>query len=419
MNNENNEKAIRSLLTTLLTQIKWKTDEGIAINTIVHNIANAPTQILLCNGDGWSSSGEVKDQLRQMGICQINKKNSYVTWEPWNVLPVTKTEVTPIRRKTVVSTTSSGDLRHVGGILESMVNLIREYYPGTDEIKMKSAEGQILWLFTRNSRKYMYTVNHRHGGTPEGEAIEIYSGPVDGEPIRGLEPLYPTNILGGGTVGNETRFLEAIRLTNIVTDIRKLLLSLDGKLMNLGTTTRENGVRMDYLNDNILTLNQRMNKMSEDRVLLTGTRDPRNRGTMKRKATEPDNEWLVTPIPRIARKKRKEGNLISPTQVSSAPPTPYKWGIPPSPPKGEHEDGKEKTNEGLQSVSCERCQMEFSNEAILRLHECNTQTPAGKRRRGRPKKNKVEDSLLDVSQTQIKKAETSGEIGFDINSEEA
>ena len=48
------------------------------------------------------------------------------------------------------------------------------------------------------------------------------------------------------------------RLTEINTDIKKVLLSLDGKMTNLGTVSRENGVRMDYLNDNILTLNQRM-----------------------------------------------------------------------------------------------------------------------------------------------------------------
>ena len=140
---------------------------------------------------------------------------------------------------------------------------------------------------------------------------------------------------------------------------------------------------------------------------------------MKRKATEPDNEWLITPIPRIARKKRKEGNLISPTQVSSAPPTPYKWDIPPTPPKGENEDGTENTNEGIQPISCERCQMEFSNDAILGLHECNIQTPLGKRRRGRPKKKKVEDSLLDVSQIQIKSTGTSGKYVSDSNSKEA
>ena len=197
-NKANNDKAIRSLLTSLLTQIKWKTDEGIIIHAVVHNVINSPKQILLCNGDGWSSSGEVTDQHRQRGIRQVSKKRLYVTWEPWSLLPVTKSEVTPVRRKTVVSTTSSDELRHVGGILESMVNLIREHYPGTDEIKMKSAEGQILWLFTRNERKFMYAKNYRHGVTPEGEAIEIYSCPDDGEPVRGLEPLYPINILGGG-----------------------------------------------------------------------------------------------------------------------------------------------------------------------------------------------------------------------------
>ena len=105
---------------------------------------------------------------------------------------------------------------------------------------------------------------------------------------------------------------------------------------------------MDYLNDNILTLNQRMDKMSEERMLLTGTRDPRNRGLMKRKAAKPDDDWQVTPIPRIARKKRKVSNLLSPTQVSSAPPTPYKWDIPPTPPRGEVEDGKENKNEFLE-----------------------------------------------------------------------
>ena len=412
----NNEKAIRSLLTSLLTQIKWRTDEGIVIHTIVHNVVNSSKQILLCNGDGWSSSGEVTDQLRQKGICQVNKKNSYVTWEPWSLLPITKTEVIPIRRKTVVSTTSSGELRHVGGILESMVDLIREYYPGTDEIKMKSAEGQILWLFTRNDRKFMYAKNYRHGVTPEGEAIEIYSCPVNGEPVRGLEPLYPINIPGGGMAGNETRLLEAKKLTDIVTDIRKLLLSLDGKMTNLGTLTRENGVRMDYLNDNILTLNQRMDKMSEERILLAGTRDPRNRGLMKRKAAEPDTDWQITPIPRIARKKRKAGNLLSPTQVSSAPPTPYKWEIPPTPPRGEV------GNEGIEPISCDRCQVEFSSTAVLGLHECNVQPPAEKRKRGRPKKQRVEDSLIDISGNQsvkVNNRETTEGHGLGINSEDA
>ena len=140
--------------------------------------------------------------------------------------------------------------------------------------------------------------------------------------------------------GNEARLLEAKKLTDIVTDIRKLLLSLDGKMTNLGTLTRENGVRMDYLNDNILTLNQRMDKMSEERILLAGTRDPRSKGIMKRKAVKPDHEWQITPIPRIARKKRKVSKLLSPTIVSSAPPTPYEWEIPPTPPRVESENGE-------------------------------------------------------------------------------
>ena len=415
----NNEKAIRSLLTSLLTQIKWRTDEGIVIHAIIHNVINSSKQILLCNGDGWSSSGEVTNQLRQKGVCQVNKKNSYVTWEPWSLLPVTKTEVIPVRRKTVVSTTSSGELRHVGGILESMVNLIRECYPGTDEIKLKSAEGQILWLFTRNDRKFMYTVNHYYGKTPEGEAIEIYSCPDNGEPIRGLEPLYPVNMdmafLGGNIAGNGTRLLEASinRLTEINTDIKKMLLSLDGKMTNLGTVSRENGVRMDYLNDNILTLNQRMDKMSEERMLLTGTRDPRNRGLMKRKAAKPDDDWQVTPIPRIARKKRKVSKLLSPTQVSSAPPTPYKWETPPTPPKGEV------GNEGIKPIKCNQCQNEFSSSAVLGLHECTAQPSAEKRKRGRPKKLRVEESLIDVSEDQranVNDKETPEEHRSGINS---
>ena len=416
MNNENNEKAISSLLTSLLTQINWRTDEGAGTHVIVHNVANSPKQILLCNGDGWSSAGEITDLQRHRGICQVNQKKSYVTWEPWNLLPITKTEVVPIRRKTVVSTRSSGELRHVGGILESMVNLIREQYPGTDEIKMKSAEGQILWLFTRNDRKYMYSKNNRYGVYPEGESIEIFSCPIDGEQIRGLEPLYPNSTLGGGIAGSETRLLEAVRLIDIVTDTRKLLLSLEGKITNLKTLTRENGVKMDYVNDNILTLNQRLDKALEERILLAGTADPRGKGLVKRKAAEPGNDWLVTPIPMIARKKRKTGDLFSPTQVSSAPPTPYKWKTPPTPPRGET------GNEGIKPVNCDQCQVEFSSVAILGLHECNVQPPAEKRKRGRPKKQKVEESLIDVSGDQGTKVRnmvrSDGNVA-DINSESA
>ena len=393
----NQEQAIRSLLTSLLTQVKWKTDEGIAIHAIVHNVVNSQKQILLCNGDGWSSSGEVTNLLRQRDVCQISKKNSYMAWEPWRVMPITKTEVVPVRKKNIVSTTSRGELRHVGGILEVMVNLIREAYPGTDEIKLRSAEGQNLWLLTRNDRKFMYAVNHRHGKTPEGEAIEIYSCPVNGEPIRNLEPLYPVNInvafLGGNIVGNETRLLEASinRLTEINTDVKKVLQSLDGKLTNLGVVSRENGVRMDYLNDNVLTLNQRVDKMTEERVPLTGTRDPRSKGIMKRKAVKPDHEWQITPIPRIARKKRKVSKLLSPTIVSSAPPTPYEWEIPPTPPKGEPENGD------IEAVSCHQCQNQFSSSAILGLHDCVGQPPIGKRKRGRPKKQRIEESPMDTS----------------------
>ena len=159
-----------------------------------------------------------------------------------------------------------------------------------------------------------------------------------------------------------------------------------------------------------------MDRMSEERTLLTGTRGPRNRVLMKRKAAKPDDDWQVTPIPRIARKKRKAGNLLSPTQVSSAPPTPYKWKIPPTPPRGEV------GNEGIEPISCNRCQVEFSSMAVLGLHECNVQPPAEKRKRGRPKKQRVEDSLIDISGNQsvkVNNGESTEEQGPVINSEDA
>ena len=112
---------------------------------------------------------------------------------------------------------------------------------------------------------------------------------------------------------------------------------------------------------------------------------------MKRKAAKPDNDWQVTPIPRIARKKRKVSKLLSSTQVSSAPPTPYEWEIPPTPPKGET------GNENIEAVKCNQCQNQFSSNAILGLHECVAQPPTEKRKRGRPRKLKIEESPIDVS----------------------
>ena len=83
--------------------------------------------------------------------------------------------------------------------------------------------------------------------------------------------------------------------------------------------------------------------------------------------------------------------LISPTLISSAPPTPLDWKIPPTPPRGEIRD------EGIEAVECNRCQNQFSSNAVLGLHECIAQPSAKKRKRGRPKKQRIEESPIDVS----------------------
>ena len=77
--------------------------------------------------------------------------------------------------------------------------------------------------------------------------------------------------------------------------------------------------------------------------------------------------------------------------MSSAPPTPYEWKIPPTPPKGEA------GNDGIKAVKCNQCQNQFSSNAILGLHECVVQPLVEKRKRGRPKKHRIEESPINIS----------------------
>ena len=105
--------------------------------------------------------------------------------------------------------------------------------------------------------------------------MELFSCPADivtNDPvIRGLELLYPpvenrTQPTVDTRNGMSAEFWIMESVAKKMNEIKQVLLAMNGKIQNLSTTVRENGLKIEYINDNILTLNQRFDKLANDKV---------------------------------------------------------------------------------------------------------------------------------------------------------
>ena len=68
---------------------------------------------------------------------------------------MTKKEPSPIKRNLIRSTSDGHGHKNVGSLVESLVDLIEERNPGTEEMNLKSPDGDELWIFMK--RNHMLT----------------------------------------------------------------------------------------------------------------------------------------------------------------------------------------------------------------------------------------------------------------------
>ena len=71
--------------------------------------------------------------------------------------------------------------------MKSLVDLIEEWSPNTDEMNLKCLNGEEFWIFMK--KNYMMT----YKTMPNSDRIEIYAFHSNGDIIKCMNRLFPPN----------------------------------------------------------------------------------------------------------------------------------------------------------------------------------------------------------------------------------
>ena len=147
------EIATKNLTACLHSQIKWNLKENGHIQGLVYNATNSNRQIFLGRGTGWStirtpiSHSHIanRNQIHGGECVQIIKSRRIRQWQGWWV--VNKTEVIPIKKRSIHEISESKHHRHVGRLVDSLLGFIEERNPGEEYIELPNQDGEAIWLF--------------------------------------------------------------------------------------------------------------------------------------------------------------------------------------------------------------------------------------------------------------------------------